>query len=486
MAEAWQSGLVAVLDVGKTNVKLSAATTDGAVLETLSVENPVCEGPPWRHHDLNALRGWVLDGLATLSRRYPLEAFVASGHGSGGVLVVADPDDGDGTALPMIDYEQPLPESIREAYAPLSGTFFDRGSATMHGATHQARQLYWMQQAEPAAFSRGRWFLGVPQYWAWVLSGIAVSEMTLLAAQSHLWNAAERRWAPIVARQGWRHLLPPFAKAWQMTGTLRPALAARHGLPDRLRILAGGHDSSLNYYRYQAAGLKDITVVSTGTWIVCFSGRTPLDRLDENRGMTCNSDVFGHPLGGVLTMGGREFAAIAGSSAPTEKTRREVVARLIARGTMALPSFGEDDGLFPGSAGRGRLAGTPPETPEERKALAIVYCALLTVECLDALGDGPEVMLDGSFLRDPLYAALVAGFAPGRRICYNLDAYGVASGAALLAGHETRTQPAPVELSDPAHLGDIASMLAPYAARWRAAARATSSKSNVTKGPVNG
>ena len=37
---------VAVLDIGKTNVKLSAATRDGAILETVSTANVTRDGPP--------------------------------------------------------------------------------------------------------------------------------------------------------------------------------------------------------------------------------------------------------------------------------------------------------------------------------------------------------------------------------------------------------------------------------------------------------
>ena len=122
-----QAATVAVLDVGKTNVKLNAVTASGAILETLSIPNPVLSDGPWRHHDLHTLGGWVFDTLAGLARRHPVSTFVSSGHGSGGVLVGPDPDAGDGTALPMIDYEQALPEDIRRQYAPLSGSFFDRG-----------------------------------------------------------------------------------------------------------------------------------------------------------------------------------------------------------------------------------------------------------------------------------------------------------------------------------------------------------------------
>ncbi|KOF16811.1 carbohydrate kinase [Ensifer adhaerens] len=466
-----EQGTIAVLDVGKTNVKLNAVTADGVVLETLSIPNPVLPGPPWRHHDLGAIGEWVFSGLGQLARRHPLSAFVASGHGSGGVLVGDDPESGDGTALPMIDYEQPLPEAVNAGYIPLSGSFFDRGSATMHAATHQARQLYWMQEREPEAFSRARWYLGLPQYWAWRLSGVATAETSLLGAQSHLWNVAERHFAPIVEARGWRRLMPPFADAWQDLGPVRAALARRYALPEEFRVLVGAHDSSLNHYRYHAAGLSDFIVISTGTWIVGFSGQTALDRLDEDRGMTLNSDVFGNPLGGVLTMGGREFSYVAGQEPPDGPVPEQIVRRLIGGRTMALPSFGDDNGLFPGSAGHGHITEPKPETAMERKALALLYCALLTAECVEALGAGPSVVLDGSFLRDPLYARLVAALLPERQVRFNLDAYGVASGAALLAGQRTRTGPAPLSLAEVADIAPLTAAISDYAARWRATAR---------------
>ena len=79
---------------------------------------------------------------------------------------------------------------------------------------------------------------------------------------------------------------------------------------------------------------------------------------------------------------------------------------------MALPSFAFDDGPFPGSAGRGRIVGPPPRTPEERRALALLYVALLTDTCLDLMGSAATTVLDGSFVKDPLYASLVAALRP--------------------------------------------------------------------------
>jgi sugar (pentulose or hexulose) kinase len=477
MAQVPDAGIVAVFDVGKTNIKLSAVTRAGEVLETLSTPNTVLPGPPWRNHDLASASDWLFSGLAALSKRHRLTVFVASGHGSGGVLTGPDPEAGNGSVLPMIDYEQALPPTIRDGYARLAGTFFERGSKTMHAATHQARQMYWMQEVDPGAFAKARWLLGVPQYWAWRLSGVATSEATFLGAQSHLWNVAERRWSKIVLERGWLQLMPPLAFAWQDLGPILPGVAKNYGLPPNLRILAGLHDSSANFYRYQAAGFANLTVVSTGTWVVGLSSTLPISLLDEHRGMTLNADVYGAPLGGVLTMAGREFTTIAGESADTTPADVDTIDRLVVRGTMALPTFGGDDGLFPGTAGQGRIVGPAIETPAERKALAVLHAALLTTECLDSLHADGQVVLDGPFVRDPAYTALVAALFKRAEIWISLDAYGVASGAALLVDHQARTSPAPIRVTRPDDLTVRLPSLAGYAARWRSLASSPTKRS---------
>jgi sugar (pentulose or hexulose) kinase len=176
----------------------------------------------------------------------------------------------------------------------------------------------------------------------------------------------------------------------------------------------------------------------------------------------------GAPVGGALTMGGREFSAVAGPDWTGARADPEALARIVGRRTMAVPSFGANEGQFPGSAGRGRIEGPPPATAEERTALAVLYAALLTVACAEALGGGDRLILDGSFLHDPLYAPLVAALRPGRPTQISHEPYGVAAGAALLASRAGRDGPAPLALDTPPPLPPLPG-LARYAAAWAAA-----------------
>lgn len=450
---------VAVLDIGKTNVKLNAVSRDGAILETVSTANRTMPGPPYRHPDLAGIEDWFFAELGALARRHDIGVIVATGHGSSGVLVGED-----GPVMPSIDYESEAPADLNALYAAQAGPIEERGSPIMPGAAHLARQMLWLEREWPKQFARARWMLGAPQYWAWRFCGVAATELTYLAAQSHLWNVPERRYAAIVERRGWKRLLPPIAPAWKVPGRLKPELARRHGLPEGMEVLCGLHDSSANFYRYQQAGLENLAVISTGTWIVGMSDAFDPEALAATSGMTWNADVHGRPLSGMLAMGGREFAAIAGEGSERGVDAR-AVGRLVERGTLALPSFVNDDGPFAGSAGRGRIAGPQPGTPEERRALALLYVALLTDVCLDRMGASATTVLDGSFVTDPTYASLVAALRPGRKILFSTDAYGTAAGAALLADHDLRAGPARVSLETPAPLHIPGLEL--YRQRWR-------------------
>jgi sugar (pentulose or hexulose) kinase len=379
--------------------------------------------------------------------------------------------------MPMMDYEEEAPRRVDEAYRRLAGSIEERGSPIMPGNAHLARQLLWIDMEWPEAVARARWFLGGPQYWAWRLSGVAAMEVTYLAAQTHLWNVRDRSFTLVVEERRWRRLLPDVAPAWTVLGRLKAEYARRYDLSSGIEILCGIHDSSANFYRYQQAGFRDLAVISTGTWIVGLSDAIDRQAFAPTDTVIRNADVRGDPLAGILVMGGREFAILARETGD-EPVDAQSVAELVASDTMALPSFVKDDGAFPGSAGMGRIIGPMPATQEARRALALLYVALLTDASLDALGSAPTTVLDGSFVKDRLYATLVASLRPDERILFSNDAYGTAAGAALLADHAKRTRPAPVVVQSPGP-ARIAG-LDQYRRRWRQLAQNTGSAANVS------
>src|SRR5712672_4671785 len=271
---------IAVLDIGKTNLKLLVASDDGWPLETLSIPNAANASDPYPSYDLAGLEEWFLDALAKVSRRHAIGAVIATAHGCGAVLV-----DEDKPVLPMVDYEAVSPPAIDEAYARIAPAYREVFCGIGAGAMRLAKQLLWQQSAFPAEFGRAKTYLTTAQFFAMRLGGRAASEISQLAAQGHIWDLCHHRPSSIMRERGWAHLLPQRVPAGAMLGTVSEAVVKRTGLARSTEMLGGVHDSNANLFRYKAAGMADASILSTGTWMIGFQRDLDPDRLDANSAM---------------------------------------------------------------------------------------------------------------------------------------------------------------------------------------------------------
>ena len=225
-------------------------------------------------------------------------------------------------------------------------------------------------------------------------------------------------------------------------------------------MLCGIHDSNAAYLGYLAGARLPFAVVSTGTWVVCFNGQGDPANLDPARDTLVNVDARGRPVAYARFMGGREYATIAGDAAPTEAE----LARIVARRAMALPSFAETGGPFPGH--QGRVVGTL-DTPGARASAATLYLALMTRETLRLTGPVTRIYIDGALVANPLYAALVATLMPENEIFVSPRTDGAASGASILARWSDDAPP--TTTLEARRVMPLGIDLDAYAAEWRAA-----------------
>ena len=427
---------IAVLDIGKTNLKLLVASEDGWPLETHTIPNAANTAGPYLAYDLARLEEWFLDALAMVSQRHAIGAVIATAHGCGAVLV-----DGNKPVLPMMDYDAVSPPAIDQAYARIAPAYDEVFCGIGAGAMRLAKQLLWQQSAYPVEFARAKTYLTTAQFFALRLGGRAASEISQLAAQSHIWDLVRHQPSTFMRERGWDHLLPQRVPAGAVLGTVSEAVARRTGLARSTEILSGVHDSNANLFRYTAAGMADASILSTGTWMIAFQRDLALDKLDATSAMVLNIDVDGENVPSTLTMTGREYDLIRKEKSAADAAVLAALPTLFAQGTLALPSFVGDDGLFPSAAHRGRIIGPPPETPAERQGLAVLYAAFSANRCLDALGSSKRIVIDGGFAANLPFARCLAALRPSQSVSVSQSRDGTALGAALLWRRFSRTLP---------------------------------------------
>ena len=415
---------VAVLDVGKSNVKLSLVDpAAGSVLADMSMRNEVRSDGPYPHYDADLIWSWFLTSLRHLSSLRPIDLIIPTTHGACFVVVT-----GQELALPVLDYEHAGPDSISADYDHIRGDFRETLSPSLPGGLNAGRQLFWLARTFPDAFGRADAILPYPQYWAMRLTGVKASEVTSFGAHTDLWNPGAACFSHLAEGQGWVRLFPPLRQAWETIGSVLPAIVADAGLASDCQVAAGIHDSNAALLPHILGRSPPFAVLSTGTWMITMAPGGSLDVLDPARDCLANVDPFARPIPSAMCMMGREYEILTGK-VDTDPTNTDV-ADVLAEGIMALPS------LVPGSGPYGRRNGGWSRDPsalsaEKRVAAASLYAALVATTCLQLTGAAGPTIVEGPFARNRVFLAALAQLVD-RPIVPRPVAAGTTLGAALL------------------------------------------------------
>ncbi|EJL28848.1 pentulose/hexulose kinase [Caulobacter sp. AP07] len=411
-----------VLDIGKTNAKLTLWDRRGQSLARRTRPNEIVQGPGYRALDVAGLDDWIAATLREFASLGQIAAIIPVAHGAAAALI----SDGALFAPPM-DYEDTPEEAEREPYRRSRDPFVATGSPFLPQGLNLGLQIHRLEGLT------GPWpdnlrILPWPQYWAWRLSGVAASEVSSLGCHSDLWRPFEGRPSALAEARGWAARLGDLRHAGERLGPITPEWAARTGLPRDCAVICGLHDSNaalLAARGHAEIAAHDATILSTGTWFVALRSpgqalpRATCEGLDEARDCLVNVDVEGRPVLSARFMGGREAEAIAGLDIfglTKDYDPDALIARLpalIARDIFVLPSFAPGVGPFP--AHRGRWRNEPADASDKRAVLGL-YLALVADEALDLIGSRERLLVEGRFAEAEVFVRALATLRPEQQV----------------------------------------------------------------------
>ncbi|SJN10266.1 Rhamnulokinase RhaK in alpha-proteobacteria [Halomonas citrativorans] len=459
MTQQQHQSVLAVLDIGKTNIKLCALSlgeNGGKVLVEKRRGNEVCRNGRYPHIDTEAIWDWLKAALADLAHDYHVVSIGVTTHGATAACMA-----GNELALPIPDYESDLCSALNNNYRGVRPPFAETGSPDLAGGLNLGRQLYWLSQAWPEDFEQVTDILMYPQYWGWRLTGIKAGEATSLGCHTDLWNPHKSDYSSLVERLGWRALLPTILPTGASLGPVRPELAESLGLPNSCQVLNGIHDSNASLVPHLLKRTAPFAVVSSGTWTVICGVGAAINGLDEARDMLINVSAYGAPVPTIRFMGGREWETLRGDA------NGELIdlKRVMDQEVFALPAFVDQGGPFRHRTGR--IVGPVERLNGAGKtALASVYCALMTDYCLSLLGQVGDVIVEGAFAGNKIYMHVLATLRSehAQNVYGSTDSTGTTQGTATLGQHSRQWSFVEPAFIHPA--GQSEEVLA-YANTWR-------------------
>jgi sugar (pentulose or hexulose) kinase len=443
---------VAVIDIGKTNVKLALVDLDTQTeIAVETARNRVLPGPPWPHFDTDAQWGFLTGALRRMADQHHIDGITVTTHGACAALL-----DGQGNlAAPVLDYEHSGPDALAATYDAIRPPFIETGSPRLPMGLNLGAQLHYMLHADPGLLARTSHVVTWPQYWGYLLTGELASDVSSLGCHTDLWNPTAGTFSDLPARLGLSAKMAPARKPGDRLGTLLPALQAETGLGP-IPILTGIHDSNASLVPHLLARKPPFAVVSTGTWVISMAIGGTNPPLDPARDTLVNVSALGDPVPSARFMGGREYDLMRPQTPVTPTA--EDAARVLRNGVMLLPAVVQGSGPFPQHRHRWTAK---PATAAEREVALSYALALTTATCLDLIGAQGPTLVEGPFAANPWYLAMLAT-ATSAPVIPSQARTGTALGAALLFRNAS-----PAALPDRPVPPDPT--LRPYAKAWRKA-----------------
>jgi len=458
---------VAVLDIGKTNIKLALVDIQaGQECAVLTQPNPkAADSVPYPHADIDAMEAFLLDGLKQFATEVSVDAITVTTHGACVVLV----DDAGEPVLPVLDYEHSGPEELAEDYAAVRPSFAETGSPRLPGGLNIGAQVYWQQKRFPEAFARATALLTWPQFWVCRLCGVMRNDLSSLGCHSDLYRPREGVVSSLAQTAGWTHLMPEQCKSGELMGALSPALAEWCGLPTNTPVHAGIHDSNASLVPYLVLRQAPFAVVSTGTWFVTMAVGSAIPELDPDRDTLINVDAFGRPVPSARFMGGREWELLTevGTGEPDQPRVNEA----LDSDAYLMPSEVSGTGPFP-AATSGWIGEVDGLETGVRETLIAFYLAMMTAECVSLIAAEGPTIIEGPLSANKAFLQMLVA-ATGRPVEVSTSRTGTSIGAAMLVAASSASlsgadwakdwaAPQEITVDEVTH-----ARLQQYAERWR-------------------
>tara|TARA_B100001093_G_scaffold155112_1_gene147802 strand:- start:764 stop:2137 length:1374 start_codon:yes stop_codon:yes gene_type:complete len=285
-----------VLDIGKTNVKLTFVdSSNNKTLYSFRTKQENIIRHSIKILNSNSIYEWALTKIVFVGRKYSFDKFVCTAHGTSIALIGEQNQE----ILACTDYEYKF-DKIFDHYKRLAPNFNESFTPFLENGLNIGQQIYYLYKKNPKMIKNTKFILTYPQYIAWKLSGNFSSEISYLGCHTHLWDFKKNKLSSFVKKLRLENKFPPMRKAWEVIGQKKIANS-------NLQIVNGVHDSNASYLYFKNSNIKNFTLVTTGTWYIIFNQKTSLTNLNPNLDMLANIDVFGKPVPTIRFMGGREY-----------------------------------------------------------------------------------------------------------------------------------------------------------------------------------
>ena len=222
-----------VLDIGKTNVKLTFVDSiNNKTIKFFTTK----QKNTYRHGikilNSNSIFEWALKKITYVGKKHNLDKFVCTAHGTSIALISYDNKE----LLACTDYEYKF-DKLFNNYKKIAPKFSESFSPFLENGLNIGQQIYYLYKRKQKLIKETKYILNYPQYIVWKLTSGFSSEISYVGCHTHLWDFKRNKLSSFVKKIKLEKKFPKIRKAWDTIGQRKIG-------ESNLKIIIGIHDSN--------------------------------------------------------------------------------------------------------------------------------------------------------------------------------------------------------------------------------------------------
>ena len=405
-----------VLDIGKTNVKLTFVDSiNNKTIKFFTTKQKNIYRHGIKILNSNSIFEWALKKITYIGKKHNLDKFVCTAHGTSIALISYD----DKELLACTDYEYKF-DKLFNGYKKIAPKFNESFSPFLENGLNIGQQIYYLYKRKQKLIKETKYILNYPQYIVWKLTSSFSSEISYVGCHTHLWDFKRNKLSSFVKKIKLEKKFPKIRKAWDTIGQRKIG-------ESNLKIINGIHDSNASYLYFKNSDIKNFTLVSTGTWYIIFNQKTPLKNLNPSLDMLANIDVFGKPVPTMRFMGGREYDHLMGVFKISNKTR--AIKNFSFHDYLIYPSYASGGGFSINKINIGFYEGL---NKGQIYYLICLYISFVINFCLNQMKSSNTIILDGPITKNITIMKILSSLRKKQIVLKNKREIGTTLGATNL------------------------------------------------------
>ena len=405
-----------VLDIGKTNVKLTFVDSiNNKTIKFFTTKQKNIYRHGIKILNSNSIFEWALKKITYIGKKHNLDKFVCTAHGTSIALISYD----DKELLACTDYEYKF-DKLFNNYKKIAPKFNESFSPFLENGLNIGQQIYYLYKKKQQLIKETKYILNYPQYIVWKLTSSFSSEISYVGCHTHLWDFKRNKLSSFVKKIKLEKKFPKIRKAWDTIGQRKIG-------ESNLKIINGIHDSNASYLYFKNSDIKNFTLVSTGTWYIIFNQKTPLKNLNPSLDMLANIDVFGKPVPTMRFMGGREYDHLMGVFKISNKTR--AIKNFSFHNYLIYPSYASGGGFSINKINIGFYEGL---NKGQIYYLICLYISFVINFCLNQMRSSNTIILDGPITKNITIMKILSSLRKKQIVLKNKREIGTTLGATNL------------------------------------------------------